>query len=107
LKRVLLHLGCILLLLFAQQAALTHGAMHTPKQAPAERGAGDNGKAASHGGICALHGAFAQVLGGMQTPASLNPEWIGLVAEPVIRALGAARTAQLLTPPSHGPPVLL
>ena len=63
-QRVVLRLACVLLLLFAQQGALTHAAWHAKSSTPAEQGS--SGKASFHGGLCDLHHAFSQVLGGVQ-----------------------------------------
>ena len=67
-QRVVLRLACIILLLFAQQSALTHAAWHAKQTAPLEQ---ENSGKAVHGGLCDLHHAFSQVLGGVQAAMSV------------------------------------
>jgi hypothetical protein len=56
--------------------------------------------------LCGLHGAFAQVMGGVgPTPAIHSVRHC--VAEHVSRQSGSYRAVAAPTPPSRGPPVLL
>jgi hypothetical protein len=62
------HTVCILLLLFAQQAALAHAVWH--QRAPSTTENLDVDKTSLQMGECDLHGVFAQVLGGACVNAS-------------------------------------
>lgn len=70
-KRAFVHLACLFLLLFAQQSALTHAAWHATHKLPPVQQDG-NGKGSFQSGLCNLHVAFSQVLGGVHT-APLGP----------------------------------
>jgi len=102
-KRVFLQLVLAVLLLFAQQVALTHGLSHAHSLAPEQQ---DPGKASFQGGSCNLHGVYGQVLGGMpSSPVShaepfLSVEQGAALALPCVAALA-------LAPLSRGPPALL
>jgi len=105
LKRVFVHLACMFLLLFAQQAALTHAAWHATHKSPPVQHEG-NGKASFQGGLCNLHVAFSQVLGGASACA-LPPraaECFIPRAEHRERSHHAAVSLPFF---SRGPPVLL
>ena len=61
-KRRFTAFFCVFLLLFAQQAALTHAAWHAHHEhASTSRAAAHDGSL--QGELCALHGPFTQVLG--------------------------------------------
>ena len=103
-KRVFLQFACIFLLLFAQQSALTHAAWHAHGQPPAQHDSKD--KASFQGGLCDLHVAFSQVLGGVQaTPAHLSVR--DSVTERIAQRPRLCGFIETLTPLSRGPPVLL
>jgi hypothetical protein len=93
----------ILLLLIAQQSAFTHAAWHAREHAPAPEKHHDD--VSLQGELCALHGAFSQVLGGLQTPAVHRLASPG-AAETCAHRSGAPVTLDLLLPHSRGPPVL-
>jgi hypothetical protein len=103
-KRVFLQLSCVLLLLFAQQVALTHAAWHAHGQPPVQHDSKD--KASFQGGLCDLHVAFSQVLGGVQAAPVHHSVRIG-VAERIAQRPHLCGFVETLTPLSRGPPVLL
>lgn len=103
-KRVFLKLACIFLLLFAQQSALTHAAWHAHGQPPVEHDSKD--KASFQGGLCDLHAAFSQVLGGVQAIPVRHSVRNG-VAERVTQRPRLCGFVETLTPLSRGPPVPL
>jgi len=105
LKRFLLRWVCVFLLLFAQQVALTHAASHIHGSSPTHQGDG-KGKVSFQGGLCGLHGAFSQVLGGVQISPMVSLAQ-DCVAERVAQQPGLYRAVESLTPPSRAPPVLL
>jgi hypothetical protein len=98
------HLICIFLLLFAQQSAFTHAAWHhAHEHSPAHHQ--DQDDASFQGELCGLHGAFSQVLGGVQTAVvhHLLPQRI---AGTIAHRPGACIVPELHVPLSRGPPVL-
>jgi hypothetical protein len=99
-----LQLACVFLLLFAQQAAVTHAVWHA--QAPASQQQDTKGKAAFQGGLCDLHGVFTQVLGGVHSACAPTPHAPALNAHIVHRPPSWV-AARHLIPLSRGPPVLL
>lgn len=113
LNRIALRLTCVFLLLFAQQSAFTHLAWHAGAklQAQAQQSAADapahdapDGKTGLHvAGLCDLHGAFSQVLGGVQSSA---PPVLGAGNAPGVESHPPVATvvARLLAPLSRGPP---
>ena len=103
-QRILARIVFILLLLFAQQAALTHAAWHASQatHAPAH----EDGKASFQGGLCDLHHAFGQVLGGVQAAAA--PCMPRTAVDDIAPAYADAGCIQpFLAPLSRGPPFLL
>jgi hypothetical protein len=104
LKSVFLRLACIFLLLFAQQVAVTHAAWHAHGKSPAQQE--NKGKVSFQGGLCSLHAAFSQVLGGVQSTPAQHSVQDG-IAERVAQRPGLCHIVAALTPPSRGPPVLL
>lgn len=63
---------CVLLLLFAQHSAFAHAAFHAHgDQAPAHEE--DQSDKSFQSTLCALHGAFGQVLGGVEPDIQHNP----------------------------------
>ena len=99
-----LRLVCICLLLFAQQSALTHAAWHAHGQTPAQHDSND--KASFQGGLCDLHVAFSQVLGGVQATPVQHLVWDS-VAERIAQRPRLCGFVETLVPLSRGPPVLL
>ena len=93
----------IFVLLFAQQNAFTHAAWHAQEHPPAHH-EGD-GDASFQGGLCGLHGAFTQVLGGVQTAEKHHP-CTQIDAETIEHRPDAQVTLELHVPLSRGPPVL-
>jgi len=93
----------IFLLLFAQQSAFTHAVWHAQEHSPAHHE--DNGDTSFQGELCGLHGAFTQVLGGVQ-PAEKHPPPTQVDAETIEHRSGAQVTLELHVPLSRGPPVL-
>lgn len=100
-RRALFRFACILLLLFAQQGALTHAAWHANASSPVQNDT--HGKASFHGGLCDLHHAFGQVLGGVHTAASLCPTRT-TAADLVKPHSFSAGILSFLAPLSRGPP---
>ena len=109
-NRGLIQVLCALVL-FAQQAALTHLVWH----AAAERSAQQD-QVVAHGhdrtpaqklaGLCAYDAAFGQVLGGAfaAAPAALPDT---AASQAVLHPQAVFTAADALTPRSRGPPVLL
>jgi hypothetical protein len=100
-KRRFTQVVYIFLLLFAQQSALTHAAWHASEHAPTHH---ENQGDASQGKLCGLHGAFGQVLGGMQAAAAHQPV-SERIAETIEHRPGACVFLELQVPLSRGPPV--
>lgn len=99
LKRTLLTVLYALLLMTAQQSALTHAAWHAGGEAPAHQ----DGKGTAPDNLCDLHHACAQVLGGVQgalPPCTVYTPTHVLTAAPSLPG-GAAR---FLAPLCRGPP---
>jgi len=104
-RRICLHLACIFLLVFSQQVALAHLASHAQHgKPPAQHDS--KGKSSFQSGLCGLHGAFAQVLGGVSAASAIHSVRT-CVAEHTSHQPVPYRTLESLTPPSRGPPVLL
>ena len=103
-KRLYLHLACVFVLLFSQQVALAHLASHAQGKPPVQHDS--KGKASLQGDLCGLHGAFVQVLGGVG-PAALIHSVRHCIVEHVAQQPRSHGTAEALSPPSRGPPVLL
>jgi hypothetical protein len=101
-KRRFTAFFCVFLLLFAQQAALTHAAWHAQlehESHPAQQ----HDDASLQGELCALHGAFTQVLGGVHSDAARVEAPIAVVnaiAGPTDRGISIT----LRAPRSRGPP---
>jgi hypothetical protein len=104
LKSVFLRLACICLLLFAQQVAVTHAAWHAHGKPPAQQE--NKGKGSFQGGLCSLHAAFSQVLGGVQATPLQHSAQDG-TAERIAQRPNLCHVVEALTPLSRGPPVLL
>jgi hypothetical protein len=100
-RRYVLHFVCILLLLFAQQAALTHAAWHAGQNSGTHEGRHDE---SAQGAFCSLHVAFGEVLGTIQ-PASPPVALVPAVAEHLAAAALDAARIVLHLPPARGPPV--
>jgi len=90
-----------LLLTFSQQVALTHAAWHAHHSQTAPQ-QGDDGKSLQ-GELCALHGAFTQVLGGLHTASAHVPLLHDLTAALAPRWAGCVSLARCV-PLSRGPP---
>ena len=103
-KRVYFHLACVFLLLFSQQIALAHLASHAQGKPPVQHDS--KGKTSFQGDLCGLHGAFAQVLGGVGPTAPIH-SLRHCIAQHVTQQPRSHSTAETLSPPSRGPPVLL
>ena len=102
-KRRFTHFVSIMLLLFAQQSAFVHAAWHARQQSPAQHQ--DQGKASFQGDLCRLHGAFSQVLGGVQATATHH--YVSQrIDETIAHRPGACVVLELHVPLSRGPPVL-
>ena len=115
-KRGLLQLGCIIALLVAQHAALTHAVWHAHDRIPAQLNtdAGhthhnddtDDGRPSSQSGLCGFDLAFGDVLGGalgavlhFAAPAPDN--------ERQQRPLRTRLSVDPVPALSRGPPILL
>lgn len=109
LARALIQVLCALVL-FAQQAALTHAVWHSAAGEAAQR---DDAHAYPHeraparlAGLCAYDAVFGQVLGGaFATVAAALPNLP--VTQAALHSPHASSAADVLTPRSRGPPVLL
>lgn len=89
------------LLLFAQQSAFMHAAWHASDHAPAQHK--NNGDASFQGKLCGLHGAFSQVLGGVQPSVAQQP--LARCANEVLDdPPRAVIVPELHVPLSRGPP---
>jgi hypothetical protein len=109
-KSALFRLALVALLLFAQQAALTHATWHAHQPLAGNAhgaGSGDqSGKQPQETQLCGFHLAFGQVLGA----ASGSDVTFALPALGSERACPGARTCACVThlpPQSRGPPTLL
>ena len=110
--RHLMHLCCVFLLLFAQQAALTHAVSHTHGRAPArelaqqrvdvKHGSQSSGVAT----LCAFDAAFGQVLGAAPCGTYAAASAPAANAAPAHAAYAAAHQ-DFLAPLSRGPPASL
>jgi hypothetical protein len=104
--RALMQLVCVVLLLAAQQGALTHQVRHLPDHLSVKLQQRDDGKRAVHTALCDYHGAFAEVLGAIGSTAPA----LRLAANDAERDIGAAVSVSpvtSVTPAARGPPVLL
>jgi hypothetical protein len=110
--RRLMQLCCILLLLFAQQTALTHALWHAERQLPAAAGTSSTAHVTHESGgadialLCAFDVAVGQVLGGVASSSYTPPQ-------PTATS-GAPHRLARSSPPSYfpaalsrGPPSLL
>ena len=112
-KRSLLHFAGALLLLIAQQGALTHSIWHLGRQATAEHVAvdgefhsSDRPDRAPQSKLCDLHFALGSLLAGDCPGQSVLEE--APVSHRLVAVSAVWRVAQpLLTPPSRASPVLL
>jgi len=108
-NRGLIQVLCALVL-FAQQAALTHLVWHAAAehsaQGEVEARAHDQTPAPKLAGLCTYDAAFGQVLGGAvaAVPAAAPAP---AVTQAALHPHGAYTAADALTPRSRGPPVLL
>ena len=95
-----------LLLLCAQQGALTHEIWHFAKAGPHAGFVGDHkGSESKKNRLCDLHSALGTVLGAVTGVVAAAP----LVAAPqpaLIASKSPAAGVSLLAPPSRGPPAL-
>ena len=110
LNRGLIQVLCALVL-FAQQAALTHLVWHAVGERSAQQielavHEHERTPAQKLAGLCAYDAAFGQVLGGAfaTVPAAFAD---AAVAQDALHPHGAYTAADALTPRSRGPPVLL
>ena len=113
-RRVLLQLVLAALLLFAQQAAVTHAIWHAAENLPGngsdtglDRGYGpSNDEHSPQAQLCGFDAAFGQVLGGAHGSAGtfLSPE---LTSEPIALSARPCSGVLSLSFHSRAPPVLL
>lgn len=106
LARSLMQLVCIVVLLTAQQAALTHEIGHLYDRVPVQSLQPKEGKQGTQAASCNFHVVFAEVLGGVSSPALT----LRLAANGVERSTNhfpPAFPADLVVPASRGPPILL
>src|SRR5687768_4936243 len=104
--RAFMQLVCIGLLIAAQQGALTHQAGHLRDRLSLQFQQHDDGKKATHSALCDYHGAFAEVLGAVASPAGPLP----LAAYDAEHRAGLSPcvlAVTQVTPTARGPPVLL
>ena len=113
-QRYLLNFACAVLLLVAQQAALTHAVWHLGKDVPAQvqedSGSGSHLPGDSERSLqsrfCDLHFAMGSLLSGDCAGQGLSDSLP--LGHSLATSTAAWRVAQpLLIPPSRGPPVLL
>ena len=101
-KYNLLHFALVALLLFAQQAALTHEAEHaSDPEIPSQQG-GDDSKH-FHSGLCAFHTTLAGVLGVVGTSAPPSCIASNAVEHRVSYVLVLA-PVNVIVPAARGPP---
>ncbi len=101
-SRKLVHYLCILLLLFAQQAAYTHAAWHAGEQGERHDRPHDTSFDAK---LCDLHGAFAQVLGALPGSPTSLPD-VPPCDEQVSVPAAACVVPPVPVPTSRGPPTV-
>jgi hypothetical protein len=106
-----MQLGCICLLLFAQQAALTHSAWHASGAHGAEESAehehppDTDGHAGTERDLCGYHLALHDVTGGSCGGGTHAAAIAHSPAEHAFAALGR-RSVEAVTQVSRGPPGL-
>ena len=101
-----MRLVCILLLLAAQQGALTHQVWHLRDHLSVKLQQPDEGKRATHSALCDYHASLAEVLGALGSAAPP----LRLAANDAEHRIGLAVSgfpATQVTPAARGPPVLL
>jgi hypothetical protein len=110
-----LHKLCVILLLAAQQGALTHAVWHAYTAHPAQAAAayqvdgadlGDSNSPSKPANLCAFDLAFGQVLGATHS-ACIVVGFAPAVAERIHSLTAPRLHAAALSPKSRGPPVLL
>lgn len=99
-QRILLTVVCVVLLLFAQQGALTHAAWHAGATS-ASHDKGDKG--GLERSLCDLHKSLSQVTGGVPAQAVVSIVAVEPKAVLAGRWLPAA-VVHFLAPLSRGPP---
>jgi hypothetical protein len=104
-RRAFLQFVLAALLLFAQQAAVTHAIWHAHGPTP-EQQQDSNSKGSFQAGSCEWHGAFCQVLGGVPSGSGSHAEQHGSAEQAAAPALPSVATLSL-APLSRGPPALL
>jgi len=108
--RALPRVALVFLLLFSQQAALTHVSWHAHHDvgglAHQPYGASDKPGQPSESQLCAFHLAFGQVLGGLGSDA-LTPAVLALEAERWVIDGRSCGYLASFPPQSRDPPVLL
>lgn len=97
-----------LLLLVAQQGALTHEIWHAAKAGSAELTLAGEQKSpdSKKNRLCDLHSALGSVLGAVSTVVAAAPLELGIGAE-FIAVEAPAASLSPLAPSSRGPPALL
>lgn len=99
-RRYVLQVVCVLLLLFAQQAAWVHAAWHAGQRTGTNQGEHDE---SPQGALCSLHVAFGEVLGAVQ-PACPPTALVPAVAENHTAVVIDGARLVLHLPPARGPP---
>lgn len=102
-QRRFISFAWIFLLLFAQQSAITHAVWHASDHGPAQHK--NKGDASYQGKLCGLHGAFSQVVGGVQPSAAQEP-LPQCAAQTIEYRPGPLVVPELHVPLSRGPPLL-
>lgn len=105
-KRALLQIMLAVTLLAAQQLALAHGVWHIQDRLPAGSQLHDTDKHNAQFGACDFHNAFTEVLGAVNSVASMPVVALNLAERALEFALPSAH-ALLIVPASRGPPALL
>ncbi len=95
-----------LLLLCAQQGALTHEIWHFAKASPQAGFVGDHkGSESKKNRLCDLHSALGTVLGAVTGVVAVAPP-AAAPQRSFIASESPAASVSLLAPPSRGPPAL-
>jgi len=105
-RNAVVQLVFALLLLCAQQGALTHEIWHFAKAGPQAGFVGDHkGSESKKNRLCDLHSALGTVLGAVTGVVAAAPPVAA--SQPALTASESpAASLSLLAPPSRGPPAL-
>ncbi len=102
-QRLATAIACAFLLLFAQQSAFMHAAWHAGDHGATHHK--NKGDASFQGKLCGLHGAFSQVVGGVQ-PGTVQQPFLRCAVVATDYRPNALVVPELHVPLSRGPPSL-